>query len=500
MKQLLFFPLIIPLATAILGLLAWRKRRLQRALSVCGSFALTGAAALLFAQVRRLGIVTVQAGGWPAPFGITLVADGFSAVLVLTAAVMGTVVTLYSLASTDPEHERLGYHPLLQLLLLGVCGSFLTGDLFNLYVWFEVMLISSFALLSLGRSRPQMEGALKYMSLNLVASALFLAGTGILYGVAGTLNLADLALELRVLQLGGMETAIAMLFLAAFGIKSALFPLFFWLPASYHTPPVAVSTIFSALLTKVGVYALIRLFTLLFVHDQAYLHGLFLGVAALTMVTGGLGAAVQDDFRRLLSFHIVNQVGYLIMGLGLFSELALAATIFFMIHVILAKGALFLVSGIVERIGGGLQLGGLGGMYRSHPLIAALFLVPALSLSGIPPLSGFWAKLALVRAGLEAQQYLMVALALTMSLMTLFYQTRIWAEVFWKKAPDGAPADRFAPLEKGEKALLLAPVAFLALLTVVLGLGAEPVFVLARDAAAQLMNPQAYIEAVLEGS
>lgn len=497
MRQLLFLPLLIPLATAIAGLFAWKQRRLQRLLSLSGNFALVAAAVLLLSEVRREGIITVQAGGWPAPFGITLVADLLSAVMVLLAGVMAMAVSVYSLASADIEHEALGYHPLMQVLLLGVCGSFLTGDLFNLYVWFEVMLIASFALLALGRHREQMEGAVKYLALNLVASAFFLAGVGILYGLTGTLNMADLARQLHASRLGGMDTVVAMLFFAAFGIKSALFPLFFWLPASYHTPPVAVSTIFSALLTKVGIYGMIRLFTLIFIQDQEYLHTLFLLIAGLTMVTGGLGAAVQYDFRRLLSFHIISQVGYLLMGLGIFTPLALAASIFFMVHVIVAKAALFMVSGIVRRIAGHYRLKELGGIYESHPFVAALFLVPALSLSGMPPLSGFWAKLALVRAALETQHYMMVAAALVMSLMTLFYMTRIWSEAFWKERPENGFPGSFHQLSAASRAQLLAPTALLALLTVLLGIVAEPVFGLALEAGAQLMNPELYMEAVL---
>lgn len=311
MKLLLFLPLIIPLATAVAGLFAWNRRELQRLLGVCGTTALLGAGVALLTVVQRQGVVSVQAGNWPAPFGITLVADLFSAVMVVVVGAMGLAVAVYSLASADIDHESLGYHPLMQVLLLGVCGSLLTGDLFNLYVWFEVMLIASFVLLALGGRRQQMEGAIKYVALNLIASAFFLAGIGILYGVAGTLNMADLARQLRAVPHGGTVPVIAALLFAAFGIKSAVFPLFFWLPASYHTPPVAVTTIFSALLTKVGVYVLVRIFTLIFVQEAEAGRTLILAAAGLTMVTGVLGAVAQHEMRRLLSFHIVSQIGYL---------------------------------------------------------------------------------------------------------------------------------------------------------------------------------------------
>jgi len=500
MKLLLFLPLIIPLATAVAGLLAWHRRELQRLLSIGGTAALLAAGVALLSAVQRQGVVSAQAGNWPAPFGITLVADLFSAVMVVVAGAMGLAVAVYSLASADIEHEALGYHPLMQVLLLGVCGSLLTGDLFNLYVWFEVMLIASFVLLALGGRREHMEGAIKYVALNLIASAFFLAGIGILYGVAGTLNMADLARLLREVPHGGTVPVIAALLFAAFGIKAAVFPLFFWLPASYHTPPVAVTTIFSALLTKVGVYVLVRIFTLIFVQEAEAGRTLILAAAGFTMVTGVLGAVAQHEMRRLLSFHIVSQIGYLVMGLGLLTPLALAGTVFFMVHVIAAKSALFLVAGIVKRITGTTELGELGGLYEGRPLVAALFLVPALALAGIPPLSGFWAKLALVRAGLQEERYVVVAAALVVSILTLFSMTKIWAEVFWKERPvrEDEPRLHYHPhIPGGARLLLGVPALLLALTTMALGVGAEPLFRLSLAAADQLLNPELYIAAVL---
>lgn len=500
MQQVVFLPIVIPLATAIAAIFARKRRQLQRMISLCGAAALLGAALLLLATVRRDGIATLQVGGWPAPFGITLVADLFSAMMVAVAALMGLSVLVFSLESADIEHEEVGYHPLLHILLLGVCGSFITGDLFNLYVWFEVMLIASFVLLALGGSRGQMEGAIKYVVLNLIASSFLLAAIGILYGVAGTLNMADLASFSRETPHSGMLTVLATLFLVAFGIKSAIFPLFFWLPASYHTPPVAISALFAGLLTKVGVYVLIRVFTLLFIQDLDYSHQLILTISGLTMITGVLGAVVQNEFRRILSFHIISQVGYMILGLGLFTPLALAGSIFYIIHHIIVKTNLFLISGVVSRLRGTLDLGRLGGLYREAPGLALLFLVPALSLAGLPPLSGFWAKLILVRAALEQQSYAMVAVALGVSILTLFSMTKIWGEAFWKRAPDageGTPPRAVQELSTRGRALLLAPAVLLALLTVAIGLAAGPLFELSLEAARQLLNPDGYIEAVL---
>jgi multicomponent Na+:H+ antiporter subunit D len=502
MNILLVLPILIPLTTAALSLLAWRYMYLQRFLGVAGAGALLGAAIALFVAVWHDGILVTQIGGWRAPFGITLVADLFSAIMLVLAGLMGFVVALYSVTTIGSRREIFGYYLLLHILLMGVCGAFLTGDLFNLYVWFEVMLMASFVLLVLGGERAQIEGALKYVTLNLMSSAIFLAAVGILYGTVGTLNMADLAVKLRTSAEPGLMTTLAMLFLIAFGIKAAVFPLFFWLPASYHTPPVAVSAVFAGLLTKVGVYALIRVFTLLFTQDVGYTHTLILVLAGLTMVTGVLGAAAQNEFRRILSFHIISQIGYMIMGLGLFTPLGLAGSVFYITHHIIVKTNLFLVSGVAHKLGGSFELKKLGGLYASHPLLALLFLIPAFALAGVPPLSGFFAKLSLAQAGVGVEQYAIVATALVVGLLTLFSMTKIWAEVFWKPRPTDVAASEAAQLTVPATRLSeteILPIVLLAALTVLIGLFAEPVLAVATRAAAQLLNPDLYIQAILGG-
>ena len=492
MRALVVLPVLVPLATAIACLALRPFRAAQRAVSVAGAASLLAVAAALLHRVDTAGIQVMQAGAWPAPYGISLVADLLAAIMVLLTGITGLAVAVYSLGSIDEAREAHGYHPLFHVLLMGVSMAFLTGDLFNLYVAFEVMLMASFVLLALGGERAQLEGAVKYVTLNLLSSAVFLAAVGVLYGVAGTLNLADLALAVQRGTAPGLVTTLACLFLAAFGIKAAVFPLFFWLPASYHTPPVAVSAVFAGLLTKVGVYALVRAFTLVFTGDSAFTHGIVLVCAALTMATGVLGAAAQLEFRRVLSFHIVSQIGYMILGLGLFTPLGLAGTVFYLLHHIVVKTNLFLVGGIVKRLGGTLDLAGLGGLYRRRPALALLFLVPAFSLAGIPPLSGFWGKLVLVKAGLDAGHYAVTAVALAVSLLTLFSMTKLWNEAFWKEPPEGRAVSA-APVPW----TLLGPVVALAAITVGVGLGAGSVFDLASRAAAQLADPAQYVRAVL---
>lgn len=495
MDTLLLLPILVPFTTAIFLLLARGWRSVQRWGSVVGATLLLASAVVLLAAVSDSGIRATQAGDWPAPFGITIVADLFSAIMVVMNGLMGLCVAIYSLATVDSRREHFGYHPLYHVLLMGVSGAFLTGDMFNMYVWFEVMLIASFVLLALGGQRGQMEGAIKYVTLNLVSSAFFLASVGVLYGLAGTLNMADLSLALPAIQNDGLVTVLSMLFLVAFGIKAAIFPLFFWLPASYHTPPVAISAIFAGLLTKVGVYALIRVFTLLFTLDVGYTHTIILIASGFTMMTGVLGAAAQTEFRRVLSFHIISQIGYMILGLGLFTYIAVAGSVFYIFHHIIVKTNLFLISGIVQKLHGTLQLKNIGGLFRTAPLLAALFLIPAFSLAGVPPLSGFWAKLFLIQAGLALEQYAIVAAALVVGLLTLFSMSKIWGEAFWK--PEGAGTRGESSLPLSTRVLLYSPVVLLAALTVTIGLFTGPFFELALRAAEQLLDPSAYVQAVL---
>jgi multicomponent Na+:H+ antiporter subunit D len=490
----LLLPLLIPLATAVACLLAHGSPGAQRWIGLAGAAALCAAGLALLARVARDGVAVMQAGDWPAPFGISLVADLLSALLVALTGVLGLAVAVYSAAMLDPGRERFGYYPLLHVLLLGVCGAFLTGDLFNLYVWFEVLLIASFVLLALGGEPAQLEGAIKYVTINLLSSVLFLVAVGLLYAEVGTLNMADLARRVPSHPQQGLITALSMLFLVAFGIKAAAFPLFFWLPASYHTPPAPVSAIFAGLLSKVGVYALLRTFTLIFVPEGGPTQALLLAVAGLTMVTGVLGAVAQRELRRILAFESISQVGYMLMGLGLLSQLGLAGALFFMLHHGLAKTSLFLVSGLIERRQGTGDLGGLGGLYRSAPALAALYLVAALSVAGIPPLSGFAAKLALVQAGIGGGQGAIVAVALGVSVLTLFVLMRVWSEAFWRATPAGAATPAPPPL--APRPALSATSALVALVAL-LGVAADPVLALALRAGAGLLNPAEYIGAVL---
>lgn len=493
-RVLLILPILAPFFAATACLLAWGHVRLQRALSMAGVLVLLGGAAGLLGGVRRHGIAVSQAGGWPAPFGITLVADHLAAIMILAIGLIAFCGELYSLGFVDRERESSGYHPLMLFLLMGACGAVLAGDVFNLFVWIELMLIASFVLLALGGGKRQLEGTLKYALLNMLASFLLLAGVGLVYGLTGTLNMADLSGKLPGAGAPGLLDAVALLFLTALGIKAAMFPLFFWLPASYHTPPIAITAIFSGLLTKVGVYAMIRVFSLLFAPGETGIHGVILILGGLTMATGVLGVVAQSDLRRLLSFHIISQIGYVLMGLGLATTFSLAAAIYFVAHIMFAKVGLFFVAGVAYRLLGTYDLNRLGGLYQQRPLLAVLFLVPALSLGGIPPLSGFIGKLALVQAGLELGAYGIVSVALAVSLLTLYSMAKIWTYAFWR------PLEAEVPASAGRMPLLILPAGLLAALSAAMGVWSEPLFELAWSAGQELSEPGVYVRAVLPES
>ncbi len=495
MNSLLILPILIPLVCAILAILAREHTTMQRWISLFGVTAHLSVGFIIIGQVLESGYISLQVGGWQAPYGITLIADILAAVMVLFVGISGFSVILYSILSSQQKDFSSAFHPLVHFLLMGISGAFLTGDIFNLYVCFEIMLMASFALLTLEGKAEQTEAAVKYVVINLLSSAIFLAGLGLLYAKAGTLNMADISLiseqavannEAGPLRLAGL------FFTVTFAIKAGMFPFFFWLPASYHTPSVPVSALFAGLLTKVGVYAMIRLHTLIMpgeVLGEQLL--LILGVA--TMLIGVLGAASQMHIRRILSFHIISQIGYIIVGIAIKTPLALAASLFFIGHNIIAKGNLFLIGGLASQTMGAEDLHKTGGMWRAWPQLGIIYLISALSLAGFPPFSGFVAKFAMVSAIVESKLWWVMLAAIFTSLLTLYSMIKIWNEVFWKDHPN-----IHKNLTKNNTTKRLIPVLLLAFIIIFLGLAGGPLFDICLRAGEQLSNPAGYIETVFK--
>ncbi|NJN18469.1 MAG: short chain dehydrogenase [Oscillochloris sp.] len=490
MSNHLFLPLIVPLLSAGIITLVAQRRVIARTIAVSATLFNLIYSAWLIAQIAADGRQVTQASNYAAPFGISLVADGLSAIMLFLTALLMLLTIIYSLATISRDRERFYYYPLLLLLMFGCSGAFLTGDLFNLYVWFEVLLVASFGLITLGGTREQLEGGLKYVVLNLMGSTAFLVGAGLLYGVAGTLNMAHLAERVGHLENPGIITAVVGFFLFAFSSKAGLVPVFFWLPTSYHTPAIAVSALYSGLLTKVGVYALYRTFGTIFPAELERYGTLILVIAGLTMIIGVMGAMAQVNVRRILSFHIISQVGYMIMGLGLVGIAGLTAGILYMVHHIVVKTALFMIGGATEHLAGTGELKQMGGMARREPILALLWLLASFSLAGMPPMSGFFGKLGLLQVGIDQQQWLIVAVAAAVSLFTMFSMLKIWNEVFWKKSYHDEIALPRA------SAGLLVPSVILVALSIAIGFGAESVLEFSQLAAEQVTNTETLVRDV----
>jgi multicomponent Na+:H+ antiporter subunit D len=468
--MLVLSPLLVPLLTSIITVILQRHQRLQQGFSIAGACGFLLCALLLVDEVGSVGRVSVALGDWPLPYAIEMVADRLSAVMVLVTAVLGLGVLVYQTSSVDTVEVAAMLHPLVHGLLAAVSGTVLTADLFNLYVWFELVLIIVLGLLVVHDGLRHLEAAFKYFALNMLGTLLFLAAVAMLYGATGQLNFAGLAEVVQREELKSALPVYVALLISAFLLKAAAFPLFFWLPASYHTLPVPVLALIGGLVTKVGVYVLLRLMGQVFV-DQPQLFYEALGwIAVATMLSGVLGAAYHWDLRRILAFHIISQIGYLLLAVALASPAGGSAGVFFMIHNILAKATLFLIAGIMWRTAGHYDLRRIGGLYPARPLLAILFLVAGFSLVGIPPSSGFWGKFLLVQESFVQGRYVWGGFALAVGVLTLYSMVKIWLEGFWKPHPRGDAL--IANVKHSYPAY--ATVFVLAVLLVVIGVYPEP--------------------------
>lgn len=486
-------PVLIPLLSAGLVLALSHLPRLQQVISVAALTAsLASAVTMLFAVAQ--GPLVLDIGGWAAPVGITLVADRLSVLMLVVSVAVTLGVLIYAIGQGLADGAKRApvaiFHPTFLLLSAGVSNAFLTGDLFNLYVGFEILLVASFVLISLGGTRSRIRSGTVYIVVSLLGSVLFLTALALVYAATGTVNMAQLAQRLPEIN-PGVALVLQVLLLTAFGLKAAVFPLSAWLPDSYPIAPAPVTAVFAGLLTKVGVYAIIRTQVLLFPTGQLDTVLIVLGMA--TMLVGILGAVAQDDLKRLLSYTLVSHIGFMIWGVAVASRASLAAAIFYVAHHITVQTALFLIAGIMERKGGYTDLRELGSLAKKAPLLAILFLVPALNLAGIPPFSGFVGKLGLLSASAaraSGWDYAMIAVALLSSLLTLLAMLRVWNMAFWQEAPQDYQAPRTPRIMS---AAATGIVAVSLLLTVVAG----PLLGYATTAASALLQRSPYIHAVL---
>ncbi|ETI68776.1 Na+/H+ antiporter subunit D [Neobacillus vireti] len=490
MNNLVILPIIIPIIAGMIMVIFRENLILQRFLSVFSTIAISVATLLLIIQISSKGIQTLYLGGWEAPFGVSMVADMFSAILILVTSIVSLCCLLFAFNSIGRERESYYFYPLFLFLITGVNGSFLTGDIFNLFVFFEVMLVASYVLISLGSTRTQLRESIKYILINIISSFLFLVAIAFLYAMTGTLNFAHLSLRVAEVGQEGLMTTVALLFLIVFSLKAGLF-LFFWLPGSYSAPPTAISAIFAALLTKVGIYAIMRVFTLVFYHRPEVTH-LFIGIlAAVTMLLGAIGAVAFWDIKRILTYNVIVGVGFILAGVASFTTEGMTGSLYYLIHDMIIKALIFLLGGTIVHLTGTSKLKEISGLIRLHPGLGWMFFIAALSLSGIPPLSGFLGKIFISEGTFKTGYFWLGGIGLITSLMVLYSIMKIFINGFW------GHTDLTEEKEKGTTKGLLLPIGILTILTIALGLGTEGIHGYVDIAVEGLMNPSQYIEAVL---
>ncbi|KAA9395357.1 Na+/H+ antiporter subunit D [Kocuria coralli] len=523
--QLAPLAIIIPFVGAALSLVLVHRNRMQRTVAI-GFLALSLVIEILvLIQSWDAEPTAVNLGGWDAPFGIVLMVDQLSAVMLVVSSIVSLAVLIYAtgqgVADGDAEGPISIFYPTFLILVAGVSNAFLAGDLFNLYVGFEIFLVASYVLMTMGGTTQRIRAGVTYVVVSIISSVLFLIAIGMIYAATGTVNMADLSVKLADLPVG-TQMQLHLMLLIAFGIKAAVFPLSFWLPDSYPTASAPVTAVFAGLLTKVGVYAIIRTETLLFTGDR--ISTLLMWVSLLTMVVGILGALAQIDIKRMLSFTLVSHIGYMIFGIAVGTDAAYAAVVYYVAHHIIIQTSLFLVAGLIERRGGSTNTDRLGGLARLAPVLAMLYIVPALNLGGIPPFSGFLGKIGLFQAGVDVatwQTYVVIAGAVLASLLTLIAMMRVWNRVFLRTPDDadfpdpvllaptreghwGAGAHQTLTARNGDPAqrvsllprLMVWPTTILVVVGVGLTVFAGPLFKVSENAAANLGNPGAYVEAV----
>lgn len=491
MNNLVVMPLIVPIIMGIILVFFRNKIQIQRVLSSITMLSLIFISIILLENIQTNGIVRLDFGGWLPPYGISFVADSFSVLLVLVASVVTSICLIYAYSSIGIKHEKMYFYPFVLFMIAGVNGSFLTGDIFNLFVCFEVMLLASYALIALGGDKIQFRESLKYVLINVLASWFFLVALAYLYGTLGTLNMAHMSVRVAEDGQSALLTTISLLFLLVFALKAGLL-LFFWLPGSYSVPPTAIAALFGALLTKVGIYALIRMFTLVFYHKPEITHVLIEGMAAVTIIAGCLGAIAYKDLRKIVAYNVVIGVGFVLMGLGVATDASLQGSIYYVMHDMIAKAMLFLIVGTMINLTGEYRFDRMSGLIRNYPLFGWLFFVVMISLAGIPPFSGFVGKILIGQGLIETESYSLLVIGFFSSVVVLYSLLRVFLQAIFGETTVSIGDEK--PLSKGQ----LIPILLFACCTLGLGFWAEGFSDFVEDATKTLVNPEIYIQAVLE--
>lgn len=490
MNNLIVLPMVLPLMIGILLIFLRPYIKTQRVISLLGMLANIGIAAYLLKKIQTDGILRIDFGGWEPPFGILFVADSFSVILVLTSSLVTLVCLIYAFSSIGKKMENMFFYSFVNFLIAGVNGSFLTGDLFNLYVNFEIMLLASYVLVVLGGKKVQLRESIKYVVINVISSWFFLVGIAYLYGQIGTLNMAHLSQLISESGQTPLLTVTSLVFLTVFALKSGLL-LYFWLPGSYSVPPTAVAALFGGLLTKVGIYAMFRIFTLIFYHEPQITHTVIGILAGLTLIGGSIGAIAYKNIQQIVSYNVIIAVGFILIGLAVMTPASVEGSIYYLMHDMVAKTLLFLLAGTMLTVTGEKRFDFMSGLIRNYPVFGWIFFIVMLSLAGVPPLSGFIGKVLIGQAAVATGSYVLLALAFISSIFVLYSLLRIFLNSFWGETMISFEDEM--PMKKGwMTSFIIMTVAML-----VLGFGTEFFAPYVMDAANTLLNPDIYIDAIL---
>ncbi|MFD2046139.1 Na+/H+ antiporter subunit D [Ornithinibacillus salinisoli] len=493
MSNLAVLPIIIPLIAGIVVALFNAKVAISRTLTKILSIISLGVVSYISWIVFTEGSIILETGGWVAPYGIVLVADPLATILVLTTNIVAVACAFYAPHSLTLKQEQHYFYAFYFFLISGVSGAFLTGDLFNLFVFFEVLLMASYALIVLGGDKIQLRESIKYVLINLFSSILFVTAVAFIYGTVGTVNMAQIAERVQEMEQGGILTTIAILLFFVFATKAALFPLYYWMPKSYIVPNAVVSALFAALLTKVGIYSILRVFSLIFVHQIDITHQMFIWIAGLSMLFGVIGALSTNNIKLIIAYNIIPAIGFIIMGIGVFNQDALSGSIYYLIHDMIIKTALFLIVSAIAYVAGTSDLRKMGGLIHYYPGLGWLLFISAIILAGIPPFSGFIGKLLLIKGAVSNDEITIVIITLLTSLLILYSVMKIFIRGFWGEKDESGKYDNKKPING-----LIAPIIFLLAFSVLLGVGAELIYPSIDSISAYLLDPQLYIDSVLK--
>jgi len=490
MSNLAVAPIIIPLLAGIL--LAFFHRKLNVARFLSKIFILANLTIVMYTAyvVFKTGNIVLETGSWIAPYGIVFVADPLSIILVLTTNILSVGCIFIAPKLVSDVKETYYFYTFTFLLISGVSGAFLTGDLFNLFVFFEVLLMASYGLIVLGGNKTQLRESLKYVLINLFSSVIFVTTVAFLYAVVGTVNMAHIAERVQEVEQQGILTTIGVVLFFVFATKAALFPLYYWMPKSYIAPNPVVSALFGALLTKVGIYSIIRIYTLIFSVDVDITRNFFLVIVGLSMIFGVVGALSTNNIKLLIAYNVIPSIGFILLGLAVSNELGLSGSVYYLVHDMLIKAALFLIVGVIAYVAGTSDLRKMQGLINHYPYLGWILFIAAFVLAGIPPFSGFIGKLLLLEGAFTQHHVLIVIIALLTSLLILYSVLKIFIHGFWGEKNEDLSTKKINGM--------MVPISFILIFSVFLGVGAEFVFPYIDSTATYLLDPELYINSVLK--